>query len=134
MATKRQEQVAAYFNQGAYDIGLELGGEPIEHPIWEHAVRIDTRCGPLEFHPATDPDDLERPSGRRGVRSHGFTVFCRFKDIDKMRAGGCADMRGLVNPYSGKYNFHYFVDGDTADAHVEQALDDFMEHLERVID
>lgn len=133
MTTKRQEATAHAFNRGAIDEAVALGATRVDHPIWDYAAIIDTRCGPLEIHAAANPTSLNRPSGRRGVRSHLFTVFCRFKDIDRMREGGCSEMAG-VNRYSGKYNYHAGTDSpEPASAYVDEALNGFRAHLERVL-
>ena len=81
-----------------------------EHYHDEAYFRLETICG--ELHILISPN----------IASDGATAFCRFEDVDR-----AAKHAPGINPYSGKWNHHYW----SRDAAASAA--DFRRSLESIL-
>lgn len=107
---------AERFDKDAAQIARDMGA--VTHPrrrLLGTELLLQTKAGPLYVSPSTRPC--------RGKREGLFTVFCRFEDMDLLKAA--PHISDHINPYSGKYNLH--VTGH--DDGVEYALEAFRQHL-----
>lgn len=109
------------------DVLLALGGGVVRERTNEHDP-----LGPFGDTIAHDEVEvaIETVHGKLTVTPvRGGTVFCRFEEARRAAAGlNAGVVFGLVNPFSGKYNFHY--DGIALeDQHVEH----FFRELWRIL-
>ena len=113
-----RKATAERFDSEATRLAKELGA--IDHPgVVENEMLIETKGGPMTIWPSA--------MAVRGRRTGFYTVFCRFRDMDKLKAG--SHISTAINPFSGKYNFHY----DGHDSDLETALAYFKQHLRRAL-
>ncbi len=106
--TKKAALLYASFDVLVRDYLLKHGAQAKSGKPWDEYV-IETSVGPLTIHPfegwiATRFDDAKRAAERLG---------------------------SAVNPYSGKWNFHFDTFRDERD--IENALKHFAWHLERIL-
>ena len=93
------------FRRLARDLLMRLGATRDNDPTWPEYV-LDTRAGPLRLH----IDDFEH----KHAKGPG-TVFARFDNPNR------AMLLVQCNPYSGKWNFHFFSEkADAVDAAIRQ--------------
>ncbi len=111
-----RKATAERFNKKAIEIAIALGAVPREGNF-ENEWILDTELGPLYIYPSTNP--------HRGKDYGVYTIFCRFTDKDAYKRA--SQTLTLINPFSGKYNFH--VGGHDDD--LEDVLDAFRQHLGR---
>jgi len=84
------KETIAKFNKSMMAFIIENGGgEVLNDMANTHEYIIETKAGLLRIALSDTPSSL-------------FTMFCRFKDVDKANKFNLAGL----NQYSGKYNFH----------------------------
>ncbi len=92
-----------------------LGAVDTGHPCM-YPWSIETRAGSLLIHPYADEID--------------FWIACRFEDVSRARevlGVKPYQVSGRLNPYSGKWNFHYYVGA------AEAEVADFVRQLEVIL-
>ena len=104
-STKRQRQAGERFKQSVADYLASKGATTSRF----YAFEIETKAGTLFVSPYED------------------WIACRFENVEEAKRllGNSA----RLNPYSGKWNFHY---SDEA-IHTSAPLNDFTMHLERLL-
>lgn len=112
MAKRNYEKSNAKFAAALTAAVIESGAAKAEH---SYEFTLETKAG------------LLRLSVRPNVASYGAAVFARFDDVE--RAKGV--IGSLLNPFSGKWNHHYFTD-DVKPESVAQAVTDIKHCLSSV--
>lgn len=104
--TKKSQQSYDRFNKAVTGYLISKGATPGEF----YALRIETTLGLLHVSP------------------HDDWIATRFDDVDRAKSVLGSGRDGRLNPYSGKWNFH-FADGTP----VAEALHYFATNLEPLL-
>lgn len=95
MPTKKQQQV---FYEDALELALSLGAKNKHTGRLASEYEINTKAGKLNI-------TFKEPE-----KGELFTIFCRFEE--PVKAKEILPDSERLNPYSGKWNFHYFNASD----------------------
>ena len=93
-AAALREVVAAYVLSHGGAAAPRRSWEAIGDPVWEFTLPTIAGELSLTLH-KTDP----------------HSVFMRFEDVDRAKEKLHAGVPGVLNGYSGKWNFHHYPDG-----------------------